>query len=211
MKTKFVEYYKGMLDSVKKLSTCYKRKVAAIVTTNDGRVLSMGYNGTPPGYFQCDELALVIDKLFSYTKDPVHTLVNNADEFIHTTLDNFVIKYDINTIYKILSRLLSEIKKRDVKKLLNMEIPDLIRELNFVHYKFEVHAEQNAISLCARRGISLENTSIFITMLPCIDCAKLIISSGIKTVYYVDEYIDKNYNESSKDFLEENGVAVIRI
>ena len=211
MKAKFIEYYKHMLDSVKRLSTCYKRKVAAIITTENGRVLSMGYNGTPPGYFQCDELALVIDKLFSYTKDPIHVLTNNRVEFVHNILEPLVTKYGVYIVHKHLDKLLDKLKQKDIEKLWMMKKFDRIKELNFIHYKYEIHAEQNAISLCANRGIPLENTSIFVSTLPCIDCAKLIIASGIKTVYYIDEYIDKNYNESSRNFLRENGIAVIKI
>ncbi|MBE6413054.1 MAG: dCMP deaminase [Verrucomicrobiaceae bacterium] len=51
-----------------------------------------------------------------------------------------------------------------------------------------VHAEQNAISDAARRGVSLNGATAYITHFPCINCAKLLISSGIKAIKYLHDY-----------------------
>ncbi len=51
-----------------------------------------------------------------------------------------------------------------------------------------VHAEQNAISDAARRGVSLNGCTAYITHFPCINCAKLLISSGICTIKYLHDY-----------------------
>lgn len=53
-----------------------------------------------------------------------------------------------------------------------------------------VHAEQNIICFAAKNGIPTNNTNLYITMSPCVMCAKLIIQSGIKEVYYLIEYRD---------------------
>ena len=50
------------------------------------------------------------------------------------------------------------------------------------------HAEENAIIYCARKGISLENTKLYCTHLPCVNCSKLIVGAGIIEVYYENEY-----------------------
>lgn len=47
-----------------------------------------------------------------------------------------------------------------------------------------VHAEANAIAQAAKHGISCGGASIYVTLEPCIYCLKLIISTGIKEVYY---------------------------
>lgn len=57
-----------------------------------------------------------------------------------------------------------------------------------------VHAEVNAITYCAKEGIKLKGTTIYVTHFPCINCSKSIISSGIKKVYYkhayrIDDYV----------------------
>lgn len=47
-----------------------------------------------------------------------------------------------------------------------------------------VHAEANAIAQAAKHGICCANASIYVTLEPCISCLKLIISTGIKEVFY---------------------------
>ena len=51
-----------------------------------------------------------------------------------------------------------------------------------------VHAEAGAISYAARAGIRLEGAALYCTHCPCIDCAKLIINTGIKRVIYDQAY-----------------------
>ncbi len=53
-----------------------------------------------------------------------------------------------------------------------------------------VHAEANAIAFAAREGISTNMAEIFVTCSPCVNCAKLIINSGIAKVTYLEEYRD---------------------
>jgi len=56
------------------------------------------------------------------------------------------------------------------------------------HEQNAIHSEQNAVSDAAKRGVSIENSTIYVTHFPCINCAKTIISSGIKNVKYKEEY-----------------------
>lgn len=51
-----------------------------------------------------------------------------------------------------------------------------------------IHAEINAISKAARIGISTLGATLYCNISPCIECAKIIIQSGISTVIYKDEY-----------------------
>ena len=51
-----------------------------------------------------------------------------------------------------------------------------------------VHAEQNAICQAARYGIDVSGATIYITLSPCLTCAKLIINAGIKEVVYAGDY-----------------------
>lgn len=54
-----------------------------------------------------------------------------------------------------------------------------------------IHAEANAIAQAGKQGVELEGSTIYITCQPCMNCAKLIIASGIKKVYYLDKYGDQ--------------------
>lgn len=53
---------------------------------------------------------------------------------------------------------------------------------------YVLHAEANAITKVAKSGNSSEGATLYVTAAPCIECAKLIIQSGIKRVVYTDEY-----------------------
>ena len=48
------------------------------------------------------------------------------------------------------------------------------------HEQATVHAEQNAISDCAKRGVSCLGSTAYITHYPCINCMKILCASGIK-------------------------------
>jgi len=69
-----------------------------------------------------------------------------------------------------------------------------------------VHAEQNVIAFSARRGIALENSTMYVTLSPCMGCAKIIIPAGISHVIYLKEY----RITSGIEFLERNGIKVDR-
>ncbi|MCQ2154805.1 MAG: dCMP deaminase family protein [Bacteroidales bacterium] len=53
---------------------------------------------------------------------------------------------------------------------------------------YVLHAEANAITKVAKSGNSSAGATLYVTAAPCIECAKLIIQSGIKRVVYTDEY-----------------------
>ncbi len=53
---------------------------------------------------------------------------------------------------------------------------------------YVLHAEANAITKVARSNNSSDGATIYITASPCIECAKLIIQSGIVRVVYKDDY-----------------------
>ena len=51
-----------------------------------------------------------------------------------------------------------------------------------------IHAEANAILKMARDGQAAKDAVLFSTVLPCIDCSKMIVASGIKKVYWRNCY-----------------------
>lgn len=56
------------------------------------------------------------------------------------------------------------------------------------HEQATVHAEQNAIADCARRGVSCEGCCAYITHYPCIICCRLLLAAGIKEIKYINDY-----------------------
>lgn len=70
-----------------------------------------------------------------------------------------------------------------------------------------LHGEAGLIALAAKKGISLEGTSIYVTVFPCPNCAKLIAASGIKKVFY-----SKGYSLlDAEDIFESFGVELIKV
>ena len=56
------------------------------------------------------------------------------------------------------------------------------------HEQMTVHAEQNAITDAARRGVSTHHATAYITHFPCINCAKLLLAAGIQHCVYRENY-----------------------
>jgi dCMP deaminase len=69
-----------------------------------------------------------------------------------------------------------------------------------------LHAESNAIAKVSGSTESSEDATLFVTTAPCIHCAKMIFQSGIKSVFYKEEYRDT----AGIDFLTKGGVDVTR-
>ncbi len=65
--------------------------------------------------------------------------------------------------------------------------PHISRVINN-HEQATVHAEQNAICDAAYRGVNISDSVAYITHYPCIVCFKLLVSSGIKTIKYLQDY-----------------------
>lgn len=60
------------------------------------------------------------------------------------------------------------------------------------HEQATIHSEINAITDCAKRGVSVKDAKIFITHYPCINCFKAIASCGINEIIYLEDYNNDN-------------------
>jgi dCMP deaminase len=65
------------------------------------------------------------------------------------------------------------------------------------------HAEANALAFAAKYGMSTDCASLYVTVSPCVVCARLLIAAGITAVYFVEPYRDAN---PALDLLEQAGV-----
>lgn len=81
-------------------------------------------------------------------------------------------------------------KENDEKKLLEMAEEKLKETglFDITEYGRAVHAEMSAILSATRSGVSTQNGTIFCTTFPCHNCAKHIISAGLKRVVFVEPY-----------------------
>ena len=76
------------------------------------------------------------------------------------------------------------------------------------HEQATIHAEQNAICDCAKRGVSTLNCTAYITHYPCIICTRLLLASGITSIKYIDDY--KN-DELVHHFCNQKNVQIIQL
>ena len=56
------------------------------------------------------------------------------------------------------------------------------------HEQSTVHAEQNAICDCAKRGVSCRDSTAYVTHYPCIICTRLLLAAGINEIKYLEDY-----------------------
>jgi dCMP deaminase len=76
------------------------------------------------------------------------------------------------------------------------------------HEQATVHAEQNAIADAARRGVSLEGATAYITHFPCINCSKLLIAAGVARLRYRHDYRN---DEIARELLAEARIDLAQL
>jgi dCMP deaminase len=79
------------------------------------------------------------------------------------------------------------------------------------------HAERNAICNAARCGTALDGCTLYVEIMPCMDCARAIVQAGIREVVvsatrmaqYASDYYDQHFG-NSEVLLKEAGVIIRR-
>jgi dCMP deaminase len=76
-----------------------------------------------------------------------------------------------------------------------------------------LHAEENAILYAVKNGANLEGATLYTTLSPCLPCARLIFSAGIKQVYFKNSYAEYKglANDEGVDFLNKFGVNAVKL
>ena len=69
-----------------------------------------------------------------------------------------------------------------------------------------IHAELNSILNYNGYIKNLEGATLYVTVSPCTECAKVLIQVGIKTIYYLEEYHRSEIWNASKKLLDIGGV-----
>lgn len=82
---------------------------------------------------------------------------------------------------------------------------NICEDENFKTKPYVLHAEANAITKVAKSNNSSEGATLYITTSPCMECAKLIIQSGIRRVVFCDNY----HSEDGIELLNRAGIEVL--
>jgi dCMP deaminase len=96
----------------------------------------------------------------------------------------------------------------EIFKNIDLHSPEFYKKHGEWSANNEIHSEVNAIIWAAKQGIKIKNSDIFITLSPCINCAKLLVQSSIKNVYYNEIY---DRDQSGIAFLKTNNINVEQI
>ncbi len=78
------------------------------------------------------------------------------------------------------------------------------------HEQATIHAEQNALSDCANRGVSTNGAIAYITHYPCINCFKILVAGGINKIIYLDDYKNDPNIQKIIDTME-NKIHIIKL
>ncbi|QYW06659.1 putative deoxycytidylate deaminase [Pseudomonas phage UAVern] len=69
-----------------------------------------------------------------------------------------------------------------------------------------VHAELNALGKCLEEGLSAKGSSVYVTLSPCLECAKLLVRARVSRVVYLNEY----RITEGLDYLRKYNVEVVK-
>lgn len=147
-------------QTLSKLGTCPRKAVGAVIV-RDGRCISWGYNGAPPGFPHCE------DNHHGWQMHPEHA----------EGLDP------------------SDVAEMEEEQIRNFGCRNA------------THAEANALAFAAKQGISTAGGELYVTVAPCDTCSKLLIASGIRRVYFREEYRDP----SGIEVLHLGGVGAVQL
>jgi dCMP deaminase len=84
---------------------------------------------------------------------------------------------------------------------------NICEDENNVTKPYVLHAEANAITKVAKSNNSSEDSTLYVTTSPCMECSKLIIQSGIKRVVYCNRY----HNTDGLELLKRAGIELVYI
>ena len=76
------------------------------------------------------------------------------------------------------------------------------------HEQATLHAEQNALMDCAKRGVSCKDSTAYITHYPCIICCRLLLAAEIGEIKYISDYKNDDLVEV---FTKQCGVEINKI
>ena len=153
-----------------------RRLKVGAIVVKDDRIISMGYNGMPAGWDNNCEDREYMDGSAGGWLGP----------------DEIEERWPFEEEIEVID--VDEGSYRTVRRYRLKTKPEVL------------HAESNALAKLAKSNDSGDGADLFVTHAPCIQCAKLIFQSGIRRVYFGENYRD----DAGIRFLKQSGVEVIQ-
>ncbi|TCL94038.1 deoxycytidylate deaminase [Rhizobium sp. PP-WC-2G-219] len=177
-----IEYGLYMAAAASLRSVDLSRQVGAAIFSPDGEVISMGCNEVP--------------KAFGGTYWPSTNTTTHRDFEMGSDANQsrkIQILHDLVERMSIAGFFCSEIKNQGnaIAQLRYILENDSIKEskvMDIIEFGRMIHAEMSAITDAARLGRSVKNSILYCTTFPCHICAKHIVASGVRQVYFLEPY-----------------------
>lgn len=189
------EYGMYLAKSASLRSSDLSRQVGAAIFRRSGEIVTLGCNEVPKaggGTYWSDDKT-------------------DGRDFVQGHDSNELLKREI--LVDLISRLKNhkhlsdELQKVEdahevTKALLDDKSLDGVSEsrlMDLIEFGRIIHAEMSAICDAARKGISVESTTLFCTTFPCHICAKHIVASGLQRVVFLEPYPKSYASELHRD------------
>lgn len=187
--------------SVALRSSCLSRQVGAALTNEVGQIISIGSNDVPKfgGGTYLEGASPDCRCAFWQWKGAdgkEFTGCHNSrhKQFIAEEIKQAV-KDQLTSKVPEVTNELTEANKAIVFKALDACITSGMAEFSIprvkdlVEYSRSIHAEMDALFSAARQGITTKNTALYCTTFPCHNCARHMVTAGVKRVLYVEPYV----------------------
>lgn len=172
------EVFLGMCALLGQLGTCDRAHVGALIV-REGRCISWGYNGAPPGMPHCSE------NMHGWLSEPL-PCPDHPQAGKHRSGDSpWMCSHCGRSI---------DWPEEDARMCVEAR-----------GCRNATHAEANALAFAARQGISTDGATLYVSISPCETCARLLIAAGIVRVVALSEYRD----QAGVELLRTAGVTLV--
>lgn len=158
-------------------SACLSRQVGAAVYSEQGELLGVGWNDVPKfggGLYASD----------SETDNRCYQWGGDGRVACHNDAEKHALRLEIFEKLKKKELLVPQSSLQDLSEALK---ETSLRDL--LEFSRSVHAEMEALLSLARRGLAgVVGGTLYTTTFPCHNCARHIVASGVRTVYYIEPY-----------------------
>jgi deoxycytidylate deaminase len=183
-------------------SGCMSRQVGAAIVSENGELIAVGWNDVPRfgGGLYVEDHQSLWDEGSKGMRDKDYRCFKWGGNICHNETKRLDILDKITTRI-VNSGLLKKGKsKNDIREILDGTEIDYI-----IEYSRAIHAEMEAILSVAREGRhSLSRATLYTNTYPCHNCARHIVASGIKAVFYIEPYLKSLAIELHPDSVTED-------
>lgn len=155
-------------------SACMSRQVGASIVDREGNILAIGTNEVPKAG------GGVYGEGFDDLAEDDRRCVACCDPHCSSNLEQ-------NMIIRRLLEEFPSLRSADNES----DIVETMRRLglgSILEFTRVIHAEMDALTTAARRGVSVKGATMFVTTFPCHYCARHVVAAGIDQVQYIEPY-----------------------